>query len=462
MNLDVVILAAGKGTRMRSNHAKVLHTLAGRSLVQHVVHTASTLQPARLAVVVGHQAAEVMAHLGDGPVWVQQAQQLGTGHAVRLAMQALLPDPAGDEGVTLILYGDVPLVSQQTLSAAIDAARSGCVGLITAEFDNPAELGRIIRNGAGQIQRIVEYRDASPLEREICEINSGIMALPSARLRTWLQRIEPHNAQGEYYLTDIIEFAVADGVPVEGVVTATPEEVTGVNDRAQLAELERVYQLQQARRLMAAGVTIADPQRIDIRGEVSAGQDCFLDVNVVLEGTVELGAGVRVGPGCVIKDSTLGPGTEVHPHTVVEGASVAANCSLGPFARIRPGTQLDDGVKIGNFVETKKSHLGPGSKASHLAYLGDATIGANVNVGAGTVTCNYDGIDKHATVIGDGVFIGTNSTLVAPLEIAAGAFVAAGSTVTVKVESEHLAVGRAKQRNIKGWTRPDQRKSKKP
>ncbi len=459
MTLDVVILAAGKGTRMCSKHAKVLHTLAGRSLIQHVVNTTHTLQPSRLAVVVGHQAEEVKSHLGDGPVWVHQTEQLGTGHAVKLAMQAL---PSGADEVVLILYGDVPLASQATLSRAVDAAQAGCVGLVTAEFDDPAELGRIVRDTNGRIQRIVEYKDATPEERNLHEINSGILAVPGSRLREWLERIEPHNAQGEYYLTDIIEFAVADGVAVEGVVAETPAEVTGVNDRAQLAELERIYQNREARRLMAAGVSIADPERIDIRGVVSAGQDCFLDVNVVLEGTVELGEGVRIGPGSVIIDSSLGAGTQVHPHTVVEGATVAANCSLGPFARIRPGTQLDDGVKIGNFVETKKSHLGAGSKASHLAYLGDATIGVNVNVGAGTVTCNYDGVDKHATVIGDGVFVGTNSTLVAPLEIADGAFVAAGSTVTVKVESRDLAVGRAKQRNIKGWTRPDQRKSKEP
>jgi len=442
---------------MRSSHAKVLHTLAGRSLIAHVVGTAQMLQPNRLAVVVGHQADEVMAHLGDGPVWVQQDDQLGTGHAVRLAMQAL---PQDQDGVVLILYGDVPLVSQQTLSLAVDAAVAGQVGLVTAEFADPAELGRIVRDGSGHIQRIVEFKDATADERRIQEINSGILAVPAGRLRGWLERIEPHNAQGEYYLTDIIEFAVADGVPVTGVVAATADEVTGVNDRAQLAELERIYQLQQARRLMAAGVTIADPERIDIRGEVTAGQDCFLDINVVLEGTVHLGEGVRIGPGSVVRDSALGAGTEVHPHTVVEGATVAANCSLGPFARIRPGTQLDDGVKIGNFVETKKSHLGPGTKASHLAYLGDATIGADVNVGAGTVTCNYDGISKHPTVIGNGVFVGTNSTLVAPIEIADGAFVAAGSSVTVKVEAGDLAVGRAKQRNIKGWTRPDQRKNK--
>ncbi len=467
MSLDVVILAAGKGTRMRSNHAKVLHTLAGRSLLQHVVTTALTLQPQRLAVVVGHQAQEVMQHLGDGPVWVEQAEQLGTGHAVQLALQALpatdgadVADGAEKSGAVLILYGDVPMVSQHTLSQAIDAAAAGQVGLVTAEFDDPAELGRIVRDAEGQIQRIVEFKDASENERQLQEINSGIMAVPASRLREWLTRVEPHNAQGEYYLTDIIEFAVADGVPVVGVVAATPEEVTGVNDRAQLAELERIYQRRQAQRLMAAGVTIADPERVDIRGDITAGQDCFIDINVVLEGTVELGEGVHIGPGAVICDSAIGSGTEVHPHTVVEGSTVAANCSLGPFARIRPGTRLDDEVKIGNFVETKKSHLGPGTKASHLAYLGDATLGAGVNVGAGTVTCNYDGINKHPTIIGDGVFVGTNTTLVAPLEIAEGAFVAAGSSVTVKVESGDLAIGRAKQRNIKGWTRPDQRQDK--
>ena len=453
MNLDVVILAAGKGTRMRSQHAKVLHQLAGRSLIEHVVASAAPLAPRSVNIVVGHQADEVQAHLGGVATYVHQNEQLGTGHAVKLAVDGLAED-----GVVLVLYGDVPLVSPATLHQAVDVALNGKVGLITAVFDNPAELGRIIRNSDNDILRIVEYKDATPAEREITEINSGILAAPCASLKSWLSQLQPNNAQGEYYLTDIIALAVSAGVGVEGILAAYPEEVTGVNDRVQLAQLERIYQLQQADLLMRAGVTLADPQRVDIRGTVVAGEDCFIDVNVVLQGEVRLGQGVQIGPGVVITDSEIGDGTQILPHTIVEGAKVAGHCSLGPFARIRPGTQLDDGVKIGNFVEVKKSHLGPGTKASHLAYLGDATIGANCNIGAGTVTCNYDGINKHQTQIGDGVFIGTNSTLVAPIEIADGAFVAAGSSVTVKVESGDLAVGRAKQRNIKGWVRPDQRK----
>lgn len=456
MNLDVVILAAGKGTRMRSQLAKVLHPLAGRPLIQHVVDAAAPLKPRNLAIVVGHQAEDVQAYLGDGPIWIHQAQQQGTGHAVKLAM-AQLP---GD-GVILVLYGDVPLVSQTTLERALEAAAGGAVGLVTADFDDPAELGRIVRNSDGNIECIVEFKDASEEQRAIREINSGIMAVPAAQLQSWLDDVAPHNAQGEYYLTDIIAMAVRDGVEVQGVQAARPEEVSGVNDRVQLAALERIYQRAEAERLMRAGVTIADPERLDIRGRISAGEDCFIDVNVVLQGEVSLGAGVRLGPGAVVIDSVLGDGVEVHAHTVVEGANVARDCSLGPFARIRPGTRLEDGVKIGNFVETKKAHLGPGTKASHLSYLGDATLGADCNVGAGTVTCNYDGIDKHQTDIGDNVFVGTNSTLIAPINIEDGAFVAAGSTVTTKVEQGDLAVGRAKQRNIKGWQRPDQRKGSK-
>jgi len=452
MNLDVVILAAGKGTRMRSQHAKVLHELAGSSLIQHVVSAATELAPRNLALVVGHQAEEVQEHVGEGPIWVQQTQQLGTGHAVKLAMEQL----PGDATV-LVLYGDVPLVAAETLKLATDAAARGSVAVITAEFSDPAELGRIVRDQSGEILRIVEYKDASEEQRAISEINSGIIAAPGDLLRRWLERVENDNAQAEYYLTDIIALAVADGVNVEGVLASEAQHVIGVNDRVQLAELERVFQKREAQRLMRAGVTIADPDRLDIRGQVSAGEDCYLDVNVVLEGTVSLGRGVRVGPGVVIADSEIGDNVQVHPHTVVEGASVAANCSLGPFARIRAGTKLEDGVKIGNFVETKQAHLGPGTKASHLAYLGDATLGADCNIGAGTVTCNYDGVDKHQTVIGDNVFIGTNSTLVAPVEIADDAFVAAGSCVTVKVDTGDLAVGRAKQRNIKGWVRPGRR-----
>ena len=456
MSLDVVILAAGKGTRMRSRLAKVLHPLAGSSLIQHVVAAANGLTPRHTAVVVGHQAEDVKNHLGEGPTWIEQTEQLGTGHAVKLAME-----PLPGDGIVLVLYGDVPLVSQDTLKRCAAAAQKGHVGLVTADFADPAELGRIVRDEHGQIRAIVEFKDADDSQKAIHEINSGIMAVPADLLNKWLHLLKPNNAQGEYYLTDVIAMAAHDGIPVDGILALTPEEVTGVNDRVQLAELERVYQRQQARRLMLAGVTIADPERVVIRGHITAGQDCFIDINVVLIGEVSLGDGVRLGPGAVITDSQLGDNVEVHSHTVVEGAHVARNCSLGPFARIRPGTRLEDGVKIGNFVETKKAHLGPGTKAGHLAYLGDAILGAGCNVGAGTVTCNYDGVNKHQTRIGDNVFIGTNSTLVAPIEIADDAFVAAGSSVTSKVGQGDLAVGRAKQRNIKGWVRPDQRKDQK-
>lgn len=454
MNLDVVILAAGKGTRMRSQQAKVLHRLAGRPLLQHVVDTANELKPDHIAIVVGHQAAEVQAAIGEQPVWVLQQEQLGTGHAVKLALTQL-----SGEGTVLVLYGDVPLVCSETLQRSVAAADAGKVGLVTAHFADPAELGRIVRDEQNRIVRIVEFKDADQRERGIDEINSGIVAVPATHLKNWLGQLQTDNAQAEYYLTDIIAMAVADGVEVEGIVAGRAEEVTGVNDRSQLAALERIYQRRQAARLMDEGVSIADPERLDIRGHVQAGQDCFLDINVILEGDVILGTGVHIGAGVVIADSQLGDGVRVYPHTVIDGAVIANNCSLGPFARIRPGTRLEDGVKIGNFVETKKAHLGAGSKASHLTYLGDATLGAGCNIGAGTVTCNYDGVNKHTTVIGDGVFVGTNTTLVAPIEIEDNAFIAAGSTVTTKVATGELAVGRAKQRNIKGWVRPDQRAS---
>jgi len=452
-DLDIVILAAGKGTRMRSERAKVLHEVAGRSMLQHVIDTASQLAPRSIAVVVGHGAEDVRASIDADVVWVEQAQQLGTGHAVQQALNKL-----PNTGQVLVLYGDVPLVSEATLRACADVAVAGKTGLVTAIFDDPAQLGRIVRDASKSIIEIVEFKDADAATREICEINSGIVSAPGMQLRGWLEQVQPNNNQGEYYLTDIISMSVADEVAVIGIDAGNPAEVTGVNDRLQLAEIERIYQRREADRLMREGVTIADPDRIDIRGKVSAGQDCFVDINTVFEGDVTLGARVSVGPGAVIIDSSLGDDVAVHAHTIVEGASVARDCSLGPFARIRPGSVLDDGVKIGNFVETKKSHLGAGTKASHLAYLGDATIGRECNIGAGSVTCNYDGINKHRTSIGDDVFVGTNSTIVAPIEIADGAFLAAGSTVTSKVEAGELAVGRGKQRNIKGWVRPDKRK----
>ncbi len=450
--LEVIILAAGQGTRMRSKLPKVLHTLAGKPLLAHVIDAAGDLSPRAIHVVVGH-GAELVREAFDGQVnFIKQSEQRGTGHAVQIALPAV-----GSDANVLILFGDVPLVNPETLAACVLALDEASVAIVTADFDDPAQLGRITRNSAGHITGIVEYKDASEEERALREINSGILAAPAVNLSRLLGQINDDNAQGELYLTDVVSLAVAGGERVEGLKAAGPAEVLGVNDRSQLAEAERLLQERLASELMAAGTSLADPARIDIRGTLNVGQDCFIDVNVVFEGNVQLGDNVIVGPGCVIKDSTIGSGTTLAPYTLLEQARVAEDCSLGPFARLRPGTNLSDGVRIGNFVETKKTSMGVGSKANHLAYLGDATIGADCNVGAGTITCNYDGISKHPTHIGDGVFVGTNSTLVAPISIGDGAFIAAGSTVTTTVKSSSLAVGRARQRNIDGWTRPDQR-----
>ncbi|MDA8868189.1 bifunctional UDP-N-acetylglucosamine diphosphorylase/glucosamine-1-phosphate N-acetyltransferase GlmU [Pseudomonadales bacterium] len=455
MQTNVIVLAAGKGTRMRSNRAKVLHCIGGLPMISHVLKASLALQPSSVGVVLGHQADAIENYIGDIDsriVRIDQVEQRGTGHAVQVAV-AGLPDSA----VTLVVYGDVPLIQQQTLEAAIAAAEQGNVGLVTSVFADPAQLGRIVRGTDNAIQRIVEFKDATSKEQQICEINSGILAAPTSLLKGWLDQVRPNNQQGEYYLTDIIAMAVADGVAVDGIFATSPVEVIGVNDRVQLAELERAYQQQQVHALMLAGVSFADPQRVDIRGTLTVGRDCFIDINTVFEGEVILADNVHIGPNSIISDSVLGDGVYVKPNTLVEGAVVEKACELGPFARIRPGTELGAGVKIGNFVEVKKSKLARGVKAGHLAYLGDATIGAECNIGAGTVTCNYDGTNKHPTIIGENVFVGTNSTLVAPLNIGDEAFVAAGSTITKTVENSHLAVGRGKQRNISGWTSPVKR-----
>ena len=455
MQTNVIVLAAGKGTRMRSNRAKVLHCIGGLPMISHVLKASLALQPSSVGVVLGHQADAIENHIGDidsRVVRIDQVDQKGTGHAVQVAV-AELPDSA----VTLVVYGDVPLIQQQTLEAAIASAERGNVGLVTSVFADPAQLGRIVRGTDNAIQRIVEFKDATTEEQQICEINSGILAAPTSLLKGWLDQVQPNNQQGEYYLTDIIAMAVADGVAVDGIFATSPVEVIGVNDRVQLAELERAYQQQQVHALMLAGVSFADPQRVDIRGNLTVGRDCFIDINTVFEGEVILADNVHIGPNSIISDSVLGDGVYVKPNTLVEGAVVEKACELGPFARIRPGTELGVGVKIGNFVEVKKSKLARGVKAGHLAYLGDATIGAECNIGAGTVTCNYDGTNKHPTLIGKNVFVGTNSTLVAPLNIGDEAFIAAGSTITKTVENSDLAVGRGKQRNISGWTSPAKR-----
>jgi bifunctional UDP-N-acetylglucosamine pyrophosphorylase/glucosamine-1-phosphate N-acetyltransferase len=458
MTPNVIILAAGKGSRMKSNIPKVLHSIAGEPMLHRVIKTAAQLAPEEMHLVLGHGIDQIEASLNalDGPLnTVLQAEQLGTGHAVKIAL-AHVPD----DGVSLVLYGDVPLITHDTLAECVAAAQLGHLSIVTAEFSDPAQLGRIARNDAGYIEAIIEYKDASDDQRAITEINSGILAAPTHLLRNWLNRIEPNNTQGEYYLTDIVGLAVADGVAVHGIVVADENEVMGVNDRAQLAEAERLFQGQQTASLMAAGVSFADPARVDIRGSLSCGIDCFIDINTVFIGDVSMGEGVTVGPGVVVEDSTIGGGVRINAHTVIEGAIVAEDCQLGPFARIRPGSNFAAGVKIGNFVETKKASLGKGAKASHLTYLGDAKIGPEVNIGAGTVTCNYDGVDKHQTTIGKRAFIGTNSTLVAPLEIGDDAFVAAGSTVTSTVEPESLAVGRARQRTISKWLSPIRRRKR--
>ena len=459
MSLHVIILAAGKGSRMKSDIPKVLHKVAGMPMLHRVLSTAKLLAPEQIHLVLGHgiQAIQdTLANQWSAANIVRQAEQLGTGHAVNIAL-----DHVPDDGISLVLYGDVPLITTETLEHCVAIARAGELGVVTANMSDPAQLGRILRNETDSIEAIVEHKDATQQQRAIHEINSGILAAPTHLLRSWLAEVQPSNQQGEYYLTDVVALAVNDGVSVQGIVVDDANEVIGVNDRVQLSQVERLLQRRQADELMRQGVTFADPERVDIRGTLSCGTDCFIDVNTVFIGDVHLASGVVIGPSVVIESSQLGAGAQVKANTVIEGAMIAEGCQLGPFARIRPGSQFASGVKIGNFVETKKTTMGAGSKASHLAYLGDAVIGMDVNVGAGSVTCNYDGVDKHPTTIGDGAFVGTNSTLVAPLTIGAQSFVAAGSTVTADVEEHTLALGRVKQRNIARWLSPLKRKQKK-
>ena len=459
MSLHVIILAAGKGSRMKSDIPKVLHKVAGMPMLHRVLSTAKLLAPEQIHLVLGHgiQAIQdTLANQWSAANIVRQAEQLGTGHAVNIALEHV-----PDDGISLVLCGDVPLITAETLEHCVAIARAGELGVVTANMSDPARLGRILRNETDSIEAIVEHKDATQQQRAIHEINSGILAAPTHLLRSWLAEVQPSNQQGEYYLTDVVALAVNDGVSVQGIVVNDANEVIGVNDRVQLSQVERILQRRQADELMRQGVTFADPERVDIRGTLSCGTDCFIDVNTVFIGDVHLASGVVIGPSVVIESSQLGAGAQVKANTVIEGAMIAEGCQLGPFARIRPGSQFASGVKIGNFVETKKTTMGAGSKASHLAYLGDAVIGMDVNVGAGSVTCNYDGVDKHPTIIGDGAFVGTNSTLVAPLTIGAQSFVAAGSTVTADVEERTLALGRVKQRNIARWLSPLKRKQKK-
>ncbi|HXH04665.1 MAG TPA: bifunctional UDP-N-acetylglucosamine diphosphorylase/glucosamine-1-phosphate N-acetyltransferase GlmU [Candidatus Competibacteraceae bacterium] len=451
MALSVVILAAGLGKRMVSDLPKVLHPLAGRPLLAHVLDTAAALQAQRRLVVIGHGAERVRACFAgqDSLIWVEQAVQLGTGHAVAQALPAV-----PDADTVLVLYGDVPLVRRETLGPLIDRAACGGVGLLSAVLDDPSGYGRIVRDGAGRVLRIVEEKDASAEERAIREINTGILAAPAARLRDWVERLDNRNAQGEYYLTDIIALAVAEGVTVQAVVAGDAAEVAGVNDRAQLAALERAYQQRQAQDLMRRGATLADPARLDVRGTVELGRDVFIDVNVVLEGRVRLGDRVRIGANCVIRDAVIEQDAEILPFSLLEEACVGPRAHVGPYARLRPGAELAERAKVGNFVEVKKARIGAGSKINHLSYIGDAEIGRDVNVGAGTITCNYDGVNKFRTVIEDGAFIGSNTALVAPVRVGQGATVGAGSTLSKDVPADSLALTRAPRKLVPGWRRP--------
>jgi len=450
MNLSIIILAAGQGTRMCSARPKVLHPLAGRPLLAHVIDTARELQPTDIHVVVGHGAEQVQQHFADTDIqWVLQAEQLGTGHAVAQAMPAI---PDGNS--VLVMYGDVPLVSRATLEPLRSLAEQGMAALLTAELDDPDGYGRILHHADGSICGIVEQKDASASERALNEINTGFVAAPAARLRGWVAALDNNNAQGEFYLTDVIARAVTEGTSVRGVMADDITEVLGINDRKQLAVQERCYQQRQAERCLQAGVTLADPARFDLRGTLTAGEDVLIDVNAVLEGNIVLGDRVSIGPNVVMRNATVGDDVTILANCVIEDAEIGSHSRIGPFARLRPETRLSTNTHIGNFVEIKKSDVGKGSKVNHLSYIGDTRIGTDVNIGAGTITCNYDGANKHRTIIGDRVFIGSDTQLVAPVEVKEGATIGAGSTITRDVEANELALSRAPQKTRSGWKRP--------
>ena len=458
MKLAVVILAAGQGKRMKSDLPKVLQPLAGVPLLGHVVSRSRSLEPSSIHVVYGHGGDAVRATIKDADLkWSLQAEQLGTGHAVAQAM----PNVADDE-LVLILYGDVPLVRPDTLRALIAAAGAKSMSLLTVMLDNPTGYGRIVRNTRGAIQKIVEQKDASKAQLRIREGNSGIMAVPAKLLRKWLGKLRNANAQGEYYLTDIIAMAVKDKVKVTPLIAPTLAEVLGVNDKVQLAELEAMHRADRARDLMVAGATLIDPSRVDIRGEVTLGRDVLVEPNVLFEGKVTLGDRVRVGPNVVLRDVSIGADSIIHPNSVLEQSELGTGCVIGPYARVRPGSKLAANVHVGNFVELKKTVVGEGSKANHLTYLGDAVIGKGVNVGAGTITCNYDGVNKSTTTIDDGAFIGSGNMLVAPVRIGKDATTGAGSTITRDAPDGQLTLTRGKQLTLEGWKRPQKADKPKP
>ena len=447
--LEILILAAGKGTRMRSDLPKVLHSLAGKPLLAHVVDTAHALGAAQTCVVYGFGGEAVPQALADDKLtFVLQAEQHGTGHAVKRALPHL-----ADDSVTLVLYGDVPLTRVSTLKPLVAAAQAGRLGLLTVDLAHPDGYGRIVRED-GTVTRIVEHKDATPAERAIREVNTGILAVATRQLKRWIAELKNDNAQGEYYLTDIIALAVRDGVVVETHQPAYEWEVLGVNSKAQLAQLERIHQNEIAQSLLDAGVTLMDPARLDVRGTLACGRDVIIDVNCVFEGHVELGDGVRVGASCVLRNVTVAAGTRIDAFTLIDDAAIGEANRLGPFSRIRPGTTLARDVHVGNFVEIKNSQIGDGSKINHLSYVGDTTMGKKVNIGAGTITCNYDGANKHRTVIEDEVFVGSDTQLIAPITVGRGATLGAGTTLTKDAPAGELTLSRAKQLTLSGWKRP--------
>ena len=447
---DIIILAAGKGTRMQSVLPKVLHHLAGQPLLSHVLKAAKTVSDAKAIVVTGFGADQVESEIGNtADAFVTQPEQLGTGHAVQCALPHIR-----ENSKVLILYGDVPLIAPATIANMLDTVTDNQMGLLTVTLDNPTGYGRIIRDADNNISAIVEQKDASAEQLKVNEVNTGVMALTSQQLKSWLPHIDNKNAQGEYYLTDLIAIARSASVNVQSIQPKSPTEVEGVNNRVQLSQLERAHQRENAQKLMESGTTLADPERFDQRGELAVGTDNFIDINCIFEGDVQLGSNVHIGPNCHIINSSIGNGVEIKANTIIEDSVVGNNAILGPFARLRPGTDLADNTKIGNFVETKKAKVGKGSKINHLSYVGDAELGEDVNVGAGTITCNYDGANKFKTNIGNNSFVGSNSTLVAPVKVADNSFVGAGSTITKDTEENSLAISRAKQRNIQGWQRP--------
>jgi bifunctional UDP-N-acetylglucosamine pyrophosphorylase / glucosamine-1-phosphate N-acetyltransferase len=449
MALEILILAAGLGKRMRSSLPKVLHPLGGRPLLAHVVDTARALSPRKIVVVHGHGAQQLRQAFPQGDLeWVLQAEQLGTAHAVMQAMPLVSP-----EAKVLVLYGDVPLIRATTLKRLLDAAGDG-LAILTAELEDPLAYGRVVRDMAGRVKHIVELRDATPAEHAIREVNAGFYALDAKRLAAWLKKIDNGNAQKEYYLTDLVALASAEGAPVAAVKVDDAWEAAGVNSKVELAALERCYQEMVSEKLLEDGVTLADPGRIDVRGALECGRDVTIDVNCVFEGRVTLGDGVRIGANCVLRNVSVGAGSEILPFCHLEDSSIGDRCRIGPYARLRPGNALADEVHIGNFVELKASRLGARSKANHLSYLGDSEIGSRVNVGAGTITCNYDGAAKHRTVIEDDCFIGSDATLVAPVRIARGSYIGAGSTINKDTPADQLTVARARQVSIPAWKPP--------